>query len=871
MKLVRAMAIVFFLAMGAGLIVLSANAQSPSATPTTSAPVGQIPETVPPNWKANGWDQSSWTGFREHCRAIFAHPGKFSHHEWVTCANVSVAFSFLPEPSLTPLAVASGSPTPLPTPLPPAPPVGSQSSDAATSGPPTVGANFPGGGLSACPGPSPAPGVQAPTQPLDVAADVSGTQNVEMLNQGMFVYDKSGNQQGSESLYSFWCQHPGANSKTLPACNLGTNAFPLDLSDTQVAFDYFKQKWVASTMASTSDTPLPTVHDVLFAVSTSASAVDGTGAWERYDIPVCIGVNQVFPDQPILGYSSGWVAIDTTCLAANLSHATDSLVLIPQTAVAAPPQTLTPTIISPPAFASRPARDMSNASGAGNPSYPQLILASSGFNATSPPMVSLFGIPNPSPSAIPSPTFLGNSPTSWGFPGGGNRTIPAAPQVGCTVPSSNCMIDASDQFKIEQATIQYNPKTLNHYLLTSFTAGYQNGAEAIWYIDDLETPGGNWAGQWTGTGNTGWVPTYTTITSDDDFDINATATSFTSSAAPFSTWFGWHDFPQMLGIPETNFATSTGVYTGQSTCPAPITGLQRWGDYNSLIWDPSLFSSSGEPGLFWSVAELSKGGTDQSTVWTQLDDTLPYFVGPPSQTSQNESECSGGTGSTCKVTVTAPSGIQVGDVVLVALLLGEPAAHPPGLPDTSWTLLSASNITNNPTMIASGGCSGTCVTAWLAAHIYTSSDSGTYTFSHFLNSNTELGALLAAYRGGGQNLANYKAYGFTQNGISSSFSTKAVTPPAESTLAAFVAPDGGCDSPESAEATSEKTTIQTGAPALTPETSLTNFISSWIVADAGVPNTGQAYGPYTLTESQVGGCQGIGAIWLAWEVAIPEQ
>jgi hypothetical protein len=30
------------------------------------------------------------------------------------------------------------------------------------------------------------------------AAAVSGTQNVETLNQGMFVYDKSGNQQGRE-------------------------------------------------------------------------------------------------------------------------------------------------------------------------------------------------------------------------------------------------------------------------------------------------------------------------------------------------------------------------------------------------------------------------------------------------------------------------------------------------------------------------------------------------------------------------------------------------------------------------------------------------------------------------------------------------
>jgi hypothetical protein len=870
MKLVKATAIVFFLAMGALLMVANADAQSPSASSTTSVPVGAIPEKVPPNWAANGSDQVSWTTLREHCRAVFARPNKFYHSEWEGCVHLSSAFSAQPGASMTPLAPGPGIiPTPLATAVPPTAPVGSQSSDAATSGPPTVGANFPGGGLSACPGPSPAPGVQAPSQPLDVAADVSGTQNVEMLNQGMFVYDKSGNQQGSESLYSFWCQHPGASGKTLPACNLGTSSFPLDLSDTQVAFDYFEQKWVASTMASTPDTPFPTVHDVLFAVSTSANALDGTGAWERYDIPVCIGVNQRFPDQPILGYSSGWVAVDTICLAADTTDATDSLVLIPQTTIAAPPQTLNPTIISPPSFASRPARDMSNVSGAGNPSYPQLILASSGFNATSPPMVSLFGIADPSPSAIPSPTFLGNSPTSWGFSGGGSKIIPPAPQVGCTVTSSNCMINDSDQSRIQQATIQYNPKTLNHYLLTSFTAGFQNGAEAIWYIDDLETAGGNWAGQWTGTGNTGWVPTYTTFTSDDDFDINATATSFTSSAAPFSIWFGWHDFPQMLGIPETNFATSTGVYTGQSTCPTPLSGLQNWGDYNSLIWDPSLFSSSGEAGLFWSVAELSKGVTDQSTVWTQFNDTLPYFVGPAKNV---ESECTGGTGSTCAVTVKAPAGVQDGDVILVAIGLGEPAAHPPTLPDsTSWTLLTASNISGTPNQISASN-SSQAVTVWLAAHIFGSvpNDSGSYTFKHFLNSPVELGTLLMTYRGAGQNLGNYTAYGFSQNGFHSSFTTSAsVTPPAESQLVTMTVANIGCDDPNEP---SDTFAAPSGSPALSAETPLTPASGTlpWLGSDVSAPITGQPFGPYTYSVTAGGGCSTTGT-WLSWEIAVPEQ
>ena len=106
MNSARAALIAILFSLGAVLIIASANAQSRSATPTTSAPVGQIPEEVPPNWKANGWDQSSWTAFREHCRVIFDHPGKFFHHEWVTCANVSVAFSSLPEPPLTPTTSA---------------------------------------------------------------------------------------------------------------------------------------------------------------------------------------------------------------------------------------------------------------------------------------------------------------------------------------------------------------------------------------------------------------------------------------------------------------------------------------------------------------------------------------------------------------------------------------------------------------------------------------------------------------------------------------------------------------------------------------------------------------------------------------------
>ena len=98
------------------------------------------------------------------------------------------------------------SPTPMQTPLPPTPPARSESSASDTSDPPAPGQSFTGGGASACQNP-PAPNVGAQTPPPDVAADVSPSQNVELLNQGLWVFNKSGTIQGSgpESLYAFWC------------------------------------------------------------------------------------------------------------------------------------------------------------------------------------------------------------------------------------------------------------------------------------------------------------------------------------------------------------------------------------------------------------------------------------------------------------------------------------------------------------------------------------------------------------------------------------------------------------------------------------------------------------------------------------------
>ena len=107
MKSASATLIAILFPLGAALIIASVNAQSPSATPTTSASVGSIPEKIPPNFTANGWDQAGWTAMREHCRAVFSQlaaaqkmtPEQIKtlapipRSDWELCSGLSQAFS----------------------------------------------------------------------------------------------------------------------------------------------------------------------------------------------------------------------------------------------------------------------------------------------------------------------------------------------------------------------------------------------------------------------------------------------------------------------------------------------------------------------------------------------------------------------------------------------------------------------------------------------------------------------------------------------------------------------------------------------------------------------------------------------------------
>jgi len=195
MNVVKAKAIAVVVALLAALTVASVGAQSPSAAPTAAITRFTISEKPPEFWAADGGTQASWMAFRQRCADIAAEltrrqgmtykqfeasPGlSFSRDEWLRCGILSPSAGQA-GPALSPSTSSAGiSPTPIPTPLPPALPVGPQSLEPDTSDPPATGQSFAGGGASACQSP-PAPNVGAQTPPLDVAADVSSTQNVEM-------------------------------------------------------------------------------------------------------------------------------------------------------------------------------------------------------------------------------------------------------------------------------------------------------------------------------------------------------------------------------------------------------------------------------------------------------------------------------------------------------------------------------------------------------------------------------------------------------------------------------------------------------------------------------------------------------------------
>jgi hypothetical protein len=180
-----------------------ASAQQPAPQATGAVDSNGFPLKAPP-----GWNQKHWDDTLRFCRHIVE---KARAHQALDegeiagsgiCTSLSVDF-FSPQGPPPGSYISPDRPHSAPSPTS----LGSPQSEntasnlsvlsASSVGP--VGVSFPGGGENAC--------TTGQSQPPDVAADVSATQAVELLNDvGLYVYDKTGQLQSGypQSLANFW-------------------------------------------------------------------------------------------------------------------------------------------------------------------------------------------------------------------------------------------------------------------------------------------------------------------------------------------------------------------------------------------------------------------------------------------------------------------------------------------------------------------------------------------------------------------------------------------------------------------------------------------------------------------------------------------
>ena len=81
------------------------------------------------------------------------------------------------------------------------------------------------------------------------------------------------------------------------------------------------------------------------------------------------------------------------------------------------------------------------------------------------------------------------------------------------------------------------------------------------------------------------------------------STQFTSSSFPSTIW---DSYAGLSFVGQNFIEIGTAEYTGNSAQTPPV----RWGDYNTMVFDPYAIPPGGE-GSWWSVEEISQGGSDQ--------------------------------------------------------------------------------------------------------------------------------------------------------------------------------------------------------------------------------------------------------------------
>ncbi len=545
----------------------------------------------------------------------------------------------------------------------------------------------------------------------------------------------------------------------------------------------------------------------------------------------------------------------------------DQVVLIPATVLTQSPAplSLSQTTITPPVIGARPSRDIS-----GDANYPLYFAASQVPSGSSSPYVALYTLYNS--YGTWGLQFVDQSPGN-GAPGTFGLFTPA--QHDSCGAGSACAVSLQDA-RISSVVIQKGIDA-NTYLLTSFQAGDTSSSttQALWFVAQDPAYNGyqtKWNDWWVG--GSGWWAGYPTITMDGYLGIAYTFQTFYYGSNIYPNWYLAKGFdptettnPPLLGYGILG-NPNRGAYAG---CPPKTT---RWGDYMSTIWDPNLPAPAASNG-FWTAQEFSNGGgsqtgSNQSTQITELANPLPYYL----DTSENESECGGGDGSTCKLKIAAPPDLKNGDVVLAFLDMGGKYSKPTAPPDSSWTDLPIGNQ-GGTTSMQVGSCATKDLSSIFAyAHVYGSStESGTYEFKHVIsyicnntNAYPEIEGALFAYRGADPTATDYVVDAYASEAPTITVGPAPNPSPSDGTLVNVFDPLGFESGSPPADDTCSTLSGLTGSPLANWETvpGGAEFLGAcYADADAGVPAAGTSINQYSATTS------GNGYHTFGWQVLLP--
>jgi hypothetical protein len=714
-------------------------------------------------------------------------------------------------------------------------------------------------------------------EPPDVSADVSSSQNVEFINNiGLAVWNKPALPVPSPAPtpaitdpVTFWCGSNGVNGQPLLGCSSGIETAG-NLTDTQVGYDASLGRWIATELVRDP-------NDGIGFIYLAASAGSQASGWEKWSDDACL-VNPALPvsDQPLLGWSNNVIIIDIVCATSveNPLFGPDELHIIPNTSITSSAPSL-PLAVQAPCPKMVPARDEQGSfssayllapivPGPGDPAG-NVALCAPNIGNTEPYVVEytattagVFGSGGACMAGA-SCTPVSTSP-QWGNPGF-FTVLDNAKQLGCS--TADCEILVGDA-RITAAQIRpssigsstsQSPVLVGGFATGIDVTGSSDESQNLWFIQNVST--GSWLNKISEAGGGDWFA-YPTIAIDNDQDLYLGGTHFSAGIYPETNWQAYEG----IGTGQTLVANgvteiSGGTYTGD-----PDESFQRWGDYNTMIYDPLARPPGGE-GSWWSVEEISQGGSDESTKWEALADPtpLPYFVGSnlpatPKGNNGGENECSAGAGSPCNLIYSAPSGAQFGDVLIVIQCIGDQQDATTLTVPSGWTKLKFQN--GSHTLYSTDGTFTSSF--YVALYVYGSqpNDTGQYEFSIVPQGNTETDGFLVGYRGASPTIpGNYLLYGNAATTDTSQVSTLKLSPshndapPAETTLFNLFSQNCIHSGSEEPDFIVDFGAVS-GSPAVTAKTPLSSSNGN-LAADVEVPVTGGTYGPYTSAL----GCSGI--------------